>query len=120
MRHYQFTDDEYNKLSIVTGITAVELQKLDALGLLVNSVAVKLVFEYEYRLQQKNTKVLPKLIIQAIANKYDMTTAKVRKYLFSRERPVYYCTKCHKEITNLERRRNDGLCDKCVIESITL
>lgn len=120
MKRFQFTDDEYNKLSTVTGISSIDLQKLDALGLLVNSVAVKLVFEYEYRLQQKNTKVLPKLIIQAIANKYDMPTAKVRKYLFARERPVYYCSKCHKEICNLERKRNDGLCDKCVIDGITL
>lgn len=120
MRHYQFTDDEYNKLSIVTGIPAVELQKLDALGLIVNAVAVRLVLQYEYRLQQKNTKVLPKLIIQAIANKYDMPTAKVRKYLFARERPVYYCYRCHKEISNLERKRNDGLCDQCVIDDITL
>ena len=120
MKHFQFTEDEYNKLSIVTGIPAIELQKLDALGLIVNAVAVRLVFQYEYRLQKKNTKVIPKLIIQAIANKYDMTVAKVRKYLFARERPVYYCTQCHKEISNLEYRRNDGLCNKCVIEGITL
>lgn len=120
MKHFQFTEDEYNKLSTVTGIPAIDLQKLDALGLLVNSVAVKLVFEYEYRLQQKRTKVLPKLIIQAIANKYGMSVTKVRKYLFARERPIYYCSKCNQEISNLERRRNDGLCDKCVIDGITL
>lgn len=120
MKRFQFTEDEYNKLSTVTGISAIDLQKLDALGLLVNPVAVKLVFEYEYRLQQKKTKVLPKLIIQAIANKYGMPVEKVRKYLFARERPVYYCSRCHKEISNLERKRNDGLCDQCVIDDITL
>lgn len=120
MKRFQFTEDEYNKLSTVTGVPAIDLQKLDALGLLVNSVAVKLVFEYEYRLQQKKTKVLPKLIIQAIANKYGMSVEKVRKYLFARERPVYYCSRCHKEISNLERKRNDGLCDQCVIDDITL
>ena len=49
MTRFQFTEDEYNKLSTVTGIPAIDLQKLDALGLLVNSVAVKLVFEHEYR-----------------------------------------------------------------------
>lgn len=120
MKRFQFTEDEYNKLSAVTGIPAIDLQKLNAMGLLVNSVAVKFVFEYEYRLHRKKTKVLPKLIIQAIANKYGMRVDKVRKYLFARERPVYYCSRCQKEITNLEYRRNDGLCDKCVIEGITL
>lgn len=120
MRRFQFTEDEYNKLSTITGISTMDLQKLDALGLLVNEVAVRLVFEYEYRLQLRKTKVLPKLIIQAIANKYGMTVAKVRKYLFARERPVFYCTQCHQEISKLEHKRNEGLCDKCVIDGITL
>lgn len=120
MRRYQFTPDEYNKLSIKTGIPAIDLQKLDAMGLIVNEVAVRMVFEYEYRLQRKKTKALPKLIIQAIANKYDMPVAKVRKYLFARENPVYYCVQCNKEITNLEYRRNMGKCDQCVIDEITL
>lgn len=120
MRHFQFSEDEYNKLSTVTGVPAIELQKLDALGLLVNEVAVRLVFEYEYNIQKKVTKVLPKLIIQAIANKYGMSVDKVRKYLFARERPIHYCSKCHKEISNAERKRNDGVCDKCVVDSITL
>lgn len=120
MRHFQFSEDEYNKLSTVTGVPAIHLQKLDALGLLVNEVAVKLVFEYEYRLQQKKTKVLPKLIIQAISNKYGLPVAKVRKYLFARERPIFYCSKCRKETSKLENKRNDGLCDQCVIDGITL
>ena len=120
MRPFQFTAAEYNKLSTITGVPAIELQKLDALGLLVNSVAVKLVFEYEYRLQKKQTKVLPKLIIQAIANKYGITTEKVRRFLFAKERPIYYCSKCQKEISNLERKRNNGLCNQCVVENIIL
>lgn len=120
MKRFQFSDNEYQKLSTITGIAMVDLQKLDALGLLVNEVAVKLVLEHEYCLQQKATKALPKLIIQAIANKYGLPVAKVRKYLFARERPVYYCSQCRQEITKLEFKRNNGLCDKCVIESITL
>lgn len=120
MRHFQFTDDEYNKLSTVTGVPVMDLQKLDAMGLLSNEVAVKLVFEYEYKLQRKTNKVLPKLIIQAIANKYGLTTDKVRRYLFARERPVYYCSRCQRETSKTEFRRNEGLCDKCVIENIKL
>lgn len=43
MRRYQFTPDEYNKLSIKTGVPAVELQNFDppfylARGLLLNSI----------------------------------------------------------------------------------
>lgn len=120
MRRFQFTDDEYNKLSTITGLPAIDLQKLDALGLLSNPVAVRLVFEYEYRLQRKHSKALPKLIIQAIANKYGMPVTKVRKCLFARERPVYYCSKCQREVSKLEYRRNEGLCDSCVSDSIIL
>ena len=69
MRRFQFTDDEYNKLSTVTGFPAIDLQKLDALGLLANDVAVRMVLEYEYQTQRKATKALPKLVLQAIANK---------------------------------------------------
>lgn len=120
IRHFKFTEDEYNKLSAQTGFSAFDLQKLDAMGLLVNSVAVKLVLQYEYAVQRKATKAIPKLILQAIANKYGMPVAKIRKYMFARERPVYYCSKCNKEISPAERRRNNGLCDGCVVESITL
>lgn len=120
MRHYQFTDDEYNKLSALTGIPAFNLQKIDALGLLDNEVAVRMVLEQEYRNQRKTNKVLPKLIIQAIANKYGLPTYKVRRYLFARECPIYYCAKCHKQITRLEYKRNEGLCDSCVVDSINL
>lgn len=120
MKRFQFSEDEYSKLSTVTGIPMMELQKLDALGLLVNEVAVRLVLEYEYKTIQKTAKVLPKLIIQAIANKYGMSVVKVRKYLFQRDRPVYYCSKCRQEISSLENKRNGGICDKCVVDSITL
>jgi hypothetical protein len=119
MRRFQFSDEEYNKLSAVVGVSTMDLQKLDAMGLLVNEVAVRIVFEYEYKLQRKN-KVLPRLIMQAIANKYGMPVIKVKKYLYERERPVFYCSKCNKEITKSERRKNDGLCDQCVIDNIQL
>ncbi len=120
MKRFQFSDDEYNKLSHVTGFTAADLQKLDALGLLTNDVAVRMVLEYEYNFHRKTSKALPKLILQAIANKYGLTPQKVRGILFHRKRPVYYCTNCNQEITKHERKRFDGLCEKCAIDSIKL
>lgn len=120
MRRFQFTDDEYNKLSAVTGFPAVDLQKLDALGLLANDVAIRMVLEYEYNRQRKTTKALPKLILQAIANKYGLTPQKVRGFLFHRKRPVYYCSKCNKEISQSERKKFNGLCEKCAVDSIKL
>lgn len=120
MRKFQFTDDEYNKLSIVTGIPVYELQKLDALGLLVNEIAVKFVFEYEYRFQKEQCKVLPKLIFSAIAQKYGITPAKVRRYIFAKKNKVKYCDQCHLETSPSELKRNNGLCDQCVTKSITL
>ena len=38
MRRFQFSNDEYDKLSAVTGFTPFDLQKLDAIGLLSNDV----------------------------------------------------------------------------------
>ena len=120
MRRFQFAEDEYSKLSAVTGISMMDLQKLDALGLLVNDAAVRLIFQYEFRLQQKKTKAMSKLIIQAIANKYDLPPSTVRKVLFGRARRVFYCAKCQKEITKKEYNRNNELCDQCVIDNIKL
>lgn len=120
MKHYQFTEDEYIKLSNVTGVSLMDLQKLDSLGLLVNKLAVRMVFDYEYRLQRKITKALPKLIIRAIANKYGLDVREVKQYLFARANPVFYCCRCNKEITKLENKRNGGLCDQCVINDIKL
>ncbi len=120
MRRFQFTDDEYHKLSAVTGFPAVDLQKLDALGLLANDVAIRIVLEYEYNIQRKKTKALPKLIIQAIANKYGLTPQKVRGFLFHRKRPVYYCSECNKEISQSERKKYNGLCEKCAVDNIQL
>lgn len=120
MRRFQFTDDEYNKLSTVTGFPAIDLQKLDALGLLANDVAVRMVLEYEYQTQRKMTKALPKLVLQAIANKYGLSPQKVRGFLFHRKQPVYYCSKCRKEISRSEHKKFDGLCENCAIDNIKL
>lgn len=120
MKRFQFTDDEYNKLSIITGIPTYELQKLDALGLLVNDIAVRLVFEYEYRFQKEQCKVLPRLIFPAIANKYGLTVAQVKRYIFAKKKNVKYCSRCKQETSPYELKRNNGICDKCVTECITL
>ncbi len=120
MKRFQFADEEYIKLSEVTGVPLLDIQKLDAMGLLDNKVAVKMVLEYEYKHQRKTNKVLPKLIIQAIANKYGMTTERVKRYLFARERPVFYCSRCQRETSPTEYKRNGGLCDKCIVETLTL
>lgn len=120
MIRFQFTDDEYNKLSAVTGFTALDLQKLDALGLLANDIAIRKVLEYEYKTQRKKTKALPKLIVMAIANKYGLSPQRVRGFLFHRKRPVYYCAKCNKEIPRSEYKRFKGLCEQCAINSIQL
>lgn len=120
MRRFQFSSDEYDKLSTVTGFTALDLQKLDAMGLLANDVAVRMVLEYEYNTQRKTTKALPKLILQAIANKYGTTPQKIRGILFHRKHPVYYCTKCNKEISSSDKRRYDGMCEQCAVDSIKL
>ena len=120
MKRYQLSEDEYDKLSIVTGFTSIDLQKLDALGLLSNDVAIRMVLEYEYKQQRKKTKALPKLIVQAIANKYGLAPHKVRGFLFHRKQPVYYCSKCNKEISRRENIRFGGLCEQCAIESIQL
>lgn len=119
MRRFQFTDDEYNKLSLITGTPVFELKKLDAMGLLTNEIAVKLVFEYEYKMQRDN-KVLPKLIFKAIAMKYGIPIDKVRRYIFTKPPVAKYCSVCHKEIGAAEYKRNEGRCEQCVIDSITL
>ena len=118
--NFKFSVNEYDKLSAVTGISSIDLQKIDALGMLNNRIAVKLVLEYEYRYQRKLNHVAPKLIIQAISNKYGLSTDRIRKYLFARERPVYYCSQCQKEISAHEYRKHEGLCEQCVIKNITL
>lgn len=120
MRRFQFSNDEYDKLSTVTGFTSLDLQKLDAIGLLSNDVAVRMVLEYEYNTQRKNTKALPKLILQALANKYGMTPKKIKGILFHRKQPVYYCSKCNKEISLRDKRRYNGLCEQCAVDSIKL
>lgn len=120
MKRYQFTDDEYAKLSKVTGISIMDLQKLDSLGLLSNKCAVGMVFELEYRNMRKTTKVRPRLIIQAIANKYGISVDYIKRRLFMRSVPVYYCCRCNKQITALENKNNAGLCDKCMVSDIKL
>lgn len=120
MRRFEFTDDEYNKLSLITGVPMYDLQKLDTMKLLANDTAVRLVFEYEYKLQKEVGGTTPRLIISAIANKYGLSVAKVRKYLFAKTQAVKFCTKCHNEVGYGEYKRNHGLCDQCAIDNITL
>lgn len=120
MRRFQFSDDEYRKLAEVTGFSVMDLQKLDAMGLLQNSTAVRMVFKYEYEKCKKLKLGTRDVIVTAIVHKYDVSPRIVREVLFSREAPVYYCKQCRKEMTQAEYRKRHGVCFDCAVKNVQL
>lgn len=117
-QQYKFTDKEYEKVSIVTGVPLMEIKKMDAQGLLSYHGIMRSVINYEYKLQRKKNKVMPRLIIRALAQKFGLTNNSVSAYLFNRVPDKLFCAICQKETPKAMYLRNKGICDKCVVNNI--
>ncbi len=113
------TDKHLQKFSQVSGTPIENLINLSAMGVLNELKCIEFLIRYDYKSMSKQYSVDHKL--QALAYEYGYSEAHIKKIVTnSRTKTEYFCKGCGRKITGAIARRNNGLCDPCVVKSIKL
>ena len=117
----KLTDKHLHKLSLITGMPLEQITKLSAMSLIDESKAMDLLIKYDWNLLRKNpSKYTAEQRISALENEYNVSVAKIRGAIYTKPKKVYYCYGCGQVISRVIFKRNNGLCDHCVVKSIKL
>lgn len=111
-------DREFSKLSEITGVSDFDLQKLYAMGLLNESLALTHIIKQDFLAIKRMGKYSSSQIAMAVAKKYGVATSRVYNALYKKKSRTYYCERCGKQIPKLIHTKNKGWCDDCVVDSI--
>lgn len=115
-------DKDLNKLSGITQISVETLKKLESMNLLDEIEVRNLLILTDWRKLKlkQDKKYTTAQIVGAIVNEYQVSTSKVENIIYEKKKSMYWCKLCEKRISKGEYQRNDGVCDKCVTQSIKL
>lgn len=107
-------EHEIQKLSSITELSPMQIQKLLAMGLIDESRALDALILYDFKRIKRRKQYKVGQIIEAVMEKYKVPRSRVERIIYNKKRKRYYCDKCAKEITNREKKRGNGKCDHCV------
>ena len=114
------TIDEFQKLSKITGIQLIDLEKLYSLHLLKDRQLLMVLIKHDYYTHRRRNKYTPAQIYVALERKYQVTKSFVLNSIHFKPASITYCEKCHRIIKKFLYNRNNGLCDECVAEEIII
>lgn len=113
-------EKDIEKLSIILQLPQFAVEKMAAMNLINDALAVDMLVIYDWKRLKKNKKYTVKQILQALMDEYQVSRTKVQAAVYGKRKHTYSCQQCGKRITKSESVRNDGLCDMCVSKSIEL
>ena len=113
-------EQEIVKLSAITEMTPMQIQKLLTMGLIDEKRAIDMLILYDFRRIKRRKLYTVSQIVEAIIEKYKVPKSRVNKVIYGKKVKHYYCDKCSKEISNRERKRGHGKCDHCVAIEIAI
>ena len=116
----KLTEPEIQKLSAITELSPMQVQKLLTMGLIDESRAMDVLILYDFKRIKRRKQYKVSQIIEAIIEKYKVPRSRVERVIYAKKTKRYYCDKCSKEITKRERLRGNGKCDHCVALEIEL
>lgn len=110
----QLQEAELQKLSAITELSTVDLNKLLVIGLIDENRALELLILYDFRRIKRRHIYKVNQIIEAMMEKYKVNRYRVEKAIYSKKKKRYYCECCSKEISKREKTRGNGKCRHCV------
>lgn len=113
-------DKDINKLSGILQYPTEMIQKIVSMNLLDTIEARNLLILTDWRTLKRSKKYKTFQIIEALVNEYQVSSSKVESIIYAKKQSQYWCKQCQKRIPKGEFQRNNGICDKCVIQSIEL
>lgn len=113
-------DKDINKLSSVLQYPSEMVQKLESMNLLDTTEARNFLILADWKALKRERKYKTFQIIEALVNEYQVSKSKVEFIIYAKKKSQYWCEKCQKRVSKSEFIRNNGVCDKCLIQSIEL
>ena len=113
-------EKDIEKLSIILELPQYAVEKMAAMNLIYDALAVDLLMVYDWKKLKRSKKYTVKQILQALMDEYQVSKTKVQAAVYGKRKRTYSCQQCGKRITKSESDRNEGLCDLCVSKSIEL
>lgn len=113
-------EQEIHKLSSITELSPMQIQKLLAMGLVDESRALDVLILYDFKRIKRRKQYKVGQIIEAVMEKYKVPRSRVERVIYHKKRKRYFCDKCSKEISSREKKRGNGKCDHCIALEIEL
>lgn len=113
-------EKDIEKLAIILQLPQYTIEKMAAMNLINDSLAVDMLMIYDWKKLKNTKKYTVKQILQAIMDEYQVSKTKVQAAVYGKRKRTYSCQQCGKRITKSESTRNSGICDACVSKSIEL
>ena len=113
-------EQDFEKLTEMTGVSQFDLQKLYAMQLLHDALVLDMLIKYDFKKLGYQDKFRSAHIIARLSEHYGVSEEKVRNAAYSKPKRYYYCEKCDRRIAKRVYLRNQGICDKCAAAAIKL
>lgn len=114
----ELKEKEIEKLAAITGSTPLLIKKMIAMNLLHEQRCLNALIAYDMRRLKRQRKYKVGQIIEALSERYNVSSTRVKSAIYFKKRKKYSCTVCQKEISSREYKRGNGKCNKCVAKEI--
>jgi hypothetical protein len=119
MTAIRLREKDVNKLSKITQIPYEILKQLELMNLLDVTNAQNLLIFSDIKKLKKSNLYMIKQIIEALVNEYQVPPGRITEVMYKKKGVKrHYCNECGKMIPKAEYRRNNGICNQCVVKSI--
>lgn len=109
----KLNETELQKLSAITELPLMQIQKLLTMGLINENRAIDVLILYDYKRIKRRGLYKVSQIVEAMADKYKVPSSRVYRVIYAKKVKRYYCVKCSKSISSREYKRGNGKCNKC-------
>lgn len=108
------------KVADISGVPVEYVMKLRDKGMLDQQRTRELLMRHDYYALHRSGKIKKKLIVQKLANFYQVSLTSVYKALHINTSRIFFCKRCGIQLSKDAYEQGDGLCGKCISNSINL
>lgn len=106
------------KIADISGVPVEYIIKLRDRQLLDEQEARNMLIRYDCNALLKTRKYTDREIYDIVAGIYNMSYSQVMRIIKMKSKRIFYCKRCGLEISKSEFKRNNGVCGRCMSQSI--
>jgi len=106
------------KIADISGVPVEYIVKLRDRQLLDEQEVRNMLIRYDCNALLKTKKLSDRQVYDTIAGIYNMSYSQVMRIIKMKSKRIFYCKRCGQEISKSEFKRNNGMCGRCLSQSI--